>query len=399
MSTNQSLYAAPGHPGAEPLFMPNDHQQAKAIKLGDTQYYCPLYLGGCGQPLLVAYNWESADLEGKVNRPHFRHRSHDSPCTLQRNVETHRRIQELIKDHLESQGHEVMLERYHRESRSRADIYVTGGPLGAEVVSLEVQLSGLSHDQFVHRTRRYQQSAGMVQWLFSKNCQERRDIIEVRGHAIAPRYDRRQDTLELELLHEWDNLTIPLERWNLGIRGLWCPEMIGLDHLAAERENQILGLNVKVVTPQEAVSSLTGHLFGNSVSSSGSQAPSSNPQIDRARSLSMEHQYMEAVEVLNTINEEELWSELGMGRADAIASVQARAQGFARRPEVASRIRDFHSELREIKKNGKQDQAYSVIHRHVDSEGYMLNAIYGTYFKTLRNFLSHALGESASDSG
>lgn len=213
--------------------LPDEHQDIvnlkRRINSGVTPAYCPTSAGGCGRTMILAYNEEK---RGEGNVRHLRHRVETNQCGLTRDMETHRRIQELMREHFTSQGHRVTLERYNPENRSRADVFISGGSLRDMTVSLEVQLSGMDRP-FDLRDALYREGASTVEWLFARNTRERRHIADDVGHALSVHL--RDDQVNLGIVHHLtrDSDPVPLSEWWVTPRGLVCAELVEVHHQEA----------------------------------------------------------------------------------------------------------------------------------------------------------------------
>ena len=213
--------------------LPDEHQDIVALKRrinsGEAPAYCPTSAGGCGRTMILAYN-EAKCGEGNVR--HLRHRVETNQCGLTRDMETHRRIQELMREHFTSQGHRVTLERYNPENRSRADVFISGGSLRDMTVSLEVQLSGMDRP-FDLRDARYREGASTVEWLFARNTRERRRTADDVGHALSVHLKGDQVTLGIVHHLTRDSDPVPLSEWWVTPRGLVCDALVEVQHQEA----------------------------------------------------------------------------------------------------------------------------------------------------------------------
>jgi len=114
----------------------------------------------CGGALTLA--------AGPIYRAHFRHRSDAQSCQFvqqparaERSV-LHLLLQHELRDWLDDQGYDPRLERT-LDRGGRADLFIE---IAAISQTIEVQLSGLSHHEWVRRTELYQGQVHRVTWLY-----------------------------------------------------------------------------------------------------------------------------------------------------------------------------------------------------------------------------------------
>lgn len=212
--TENHLIAAIGNPESERIqAIPNNRDAALAFQLVHREeLYCPTLLGGCGAKLTARV--------GTKRVPHLAHRvtPGERVCSIDRDMVTHRAIQEWLVRHLRSRGFDADLEVRHDGSRLRSDLVVTGGSLGGYRLGLEIQLSPQDSARTWERSILYRNTElalNGVQWLSTYDARHLKPVWdEKNGLSIlftrpaSPRFNMKSPTAQTKEIIPFQSLQL-----------------------------------------------------------------------------------------------------------------------------------------------------------------------------------------------